>query len=82
MRLLKDLANCSAKCVILLNVVGSQEELTPSEIHSAQETFIGCLLTGTVFVMRVTKVNRQMAYHQGDYLVGIISHFVSNYYIR
>lgn len=74
--------NCSTKCVILPNVVGSQEELTLSEIHSAQETFIGCLLTGTIFVMRVTKMNRQMAYHQGDYLVGIISHFLSNYCVR
>lgn len=46
MRLLKRTVNYFTKCVILLNVVGSQEELvTPSEIHSLLNKYLWLPLT-------------------------------------
>lgn len=74
MRLLKRTVNYFTKCVILLNVVGSQEELvTPSEIHS----FIGYLLLVTIFViMRFTKISGHVGYPQRDDLFTIINYFL------
>lgn len=50
MRLLKGTMSCFTKRVILLNVVGSQEELAPSEYLSLfNRHFIDCLLTGIIY---------------------------------
>lgn len=67
--------------MILLNVVGSQEELvTPSEIHFAQQIFTGYLLIGSIFViMRFTKISGHMAYPPRDYLFAIINDLLKSF---